>query len=334
MKQMKLLKTTIDLGDDYIDVYQLRFLKDNPRVYACTHGHPNFDNLIDEEQQEVIFDNLIREASVKKLMPEVRRHGGLIEPILIRHDTMEVIEGNSRLAVYRLLLKEDAPGEWNHIPCDIVSSLTEEQQAAFLNQIHVKGKSQWSAYEKANFAYVRKEKGCTLSQIANLFGESEPTIRTRIKAIETMKGNNDGQRSHFSYYDVLVRHPEISKNLYAKPALRDRLLKIILDLGSDDEDTAFTAQELRGKLPVVLNKPKILKKFIAGTVDLDNAYQSAKINRVEERVRQARNLLQDVSKQDVVQLDSNNRNALKQTVKKLSREVDRIEGMLGLGSNG
>ena len=64
--------------------------------------------------------------------------------------------------------------DWEFIPCYIVSSLTEDQQAAFLNQIHVKGKTTWSAYEKANFAYVRKEQGLdaeTRSQ--TLFGESE-----------------------------------------------------------------------------------------------------------------------------------------------------------------
>ena len=33
-----------------------------------------------------------------------------MESILVRHDTMEVIEGNSRLAVYRKLHEQDSGG--------------------------------------------------------------------------------------------------------------------------------------------------------------------------------------------------------------------------------
>lgn len=139
-KDMKILGETILLTNDYLDINALKFLKDNPRVYFCTHGEPNFDDLTDEEKQEKIYRKLLQEPSVKNLKPEVKRHGGLMEPILVRHDTMEVIEGNSRLAVYRRLQQEKAEGEWGLIPCDIVSSLTDKQQAAFLNQIHVKGK--------------------------------------------------------------------------------------------------------------------------------------------------------------------------------------------------
>ena len=39
MKEMKLLGETIPLASDYVSIDTLIFLKDNPRVYACTHGH-------------------------------------------------------------------------------------------------------------------------------------------------------------------------------------------------------------------------------------------------------------------------------------------------------
>ena len=40
-----------------------------------------------------------------------------MEPILVRHDRMEVIEGNSRLAVYRHLNKDQNGDTWQLIPC-------------------------------------------------------------------------------------------------------------------------------------------------------------------------------------------------------------------------
>lgn len=325
MKEMRLLGQTISLNDDYLDVDKLKFLQDNPRVYASTHGVPNFNDLTEEQQQDVILKKLLQEPSVKNLKPEIRRHGGLIEPILVRLDTMEVIEGNSRLAVYRELKKAEPRGDWESIPCDIVSSLTERQQAAFLNQIHVKGKTKWSAYEKANFAYVRRKKGCTFGDIATLFGETEMTIRTRVKEIELMNGNDDNDQSHFSYYSVLVRKKDISQAMDERNDLREFLLKKIRILGSDDEDNDFTAQELRKKLPDVLKKPKVLDKYVKDEIGLDEAYQRARISRVEEKVRQAKDLLDDVTWTEVLSLEKPRFNAFKQDVRKLSRVVKRID---------
>ena len=98
--------------------------------------------------------------------------------------------------------------------------------------------------------------------------------------------------------------------------------------GPDDEHSDFTAQDLRKKLPVILKKPKVIKRYIEGKIDLDQGYQIAKISRVEERVKQAKNLLDEVSKQEVKQLEKNALNSLKQHVKRLSREVVRIENMI------
>ena len=326
-KSMKILGETIPLSNDYLHIDELKFLKDNPRVYACTHGEPNFDGRTSEEQQELIFKKLLQEPSVKNLEPEVKRHGGLMEPILVRHDTMEVIEGNSRLAVYRHFHQKKTEGEWEYIPCEIVSRLTDDQQAAFLNQIHVKGKTSWSAYEKANFAYVRQERGWSLENIAEVFGESIGTIRTRVKVIETMKKNEDNERSHFSYYDVLVRSAEISEAM-KKEGVSGFLLTKIQNFGPTDEDGDFTAQELRKKLPVILKKPKVLTKYLEGKIDLDEGYQIAKVSQVEEKVQQAMNLLNEVSQKDMVQLDTSRFNAFKQDVRKLTREVARLNKMI------
>ena len=324
---MKILGETVDVSDDYIEIYKLKFLKDNPRVYSCTHGETDFDKKTEEEQQEIILEKLKEEPSVKNLKPDIKRHGGLMEPILIRHDTMEVIEGNSRLAVYRVLNAGHEEGDWEMIPCHVVSKLTDRQQAAYLNEIHVKGKTQWSAYEKANFAYVRKDKGMGFSEIAELFGESETTIRIRIKSIEMMKNNEDDERPHFTYYDVLVRNKEIREQM-KKAGGFNKLLLDIKKLGSDEENNTFTAQDLRGKLPIVLKKPKVLKKYIAGEITLGQAHQRAKISSVEENVKEATALLDDISQLRVSQLEQERFNAFKQDVRKLSRETARIENMM------
>ena len=212
-KTIAILGESIDVASGRRDISSLRFLQENPRVYTVTHGQAGFESKPPEEQQEEIFLALRNEPSVKNLQADIRRHGGLMEPILIRHDTNEVIEGNSRLAVYRLLHEDEGNGRWAKIDCDIVSRLTDEQQTAYLNQIHIKGKTKWTAYEKANFAYVSQKKGYSYSDMVDLFGETEPTIRTRVKVIEAMLENEDGEQSNFSYYDVIVRNQKIKSEI-------------------------------------------------------------------------------------------------------------------------
>ena len=327
---MKILGEPIAYDEDYKQIDTLKFLKDNPRVYAVTHGEPDFDQKPEEEQQDTIFGKLKVEPSVKNLIREVERHGGLIEPILVRLDTREVIEGNSRLAVYLILRDRGASGEWDMIPCHLISTLTDEQQAAFLNQIHVKGKTQWSAYEKANFAYVRKINGWPVPRIAKLFGESVPTIYKRIKAIKMMRDSADSELNHFSYYDVLVRQPEISAKMAEYPEFRDRLFDAIRNLEPRDAQR-FTAQDLRNRLPAIIKKPKILSRYVNGDVELEEAWDRAKISPAEQRAKQALALLEEISRTDVDGLHRNSLNSLTQAVRKLDREIGRLRGMVGIG---
>ena len=328
MKNIKILNDIIRVGNDDIAIHKLKFLKDNPRVYACTHGQRNFADLSLEEQQDFIYKALKDQPSVKNLRPDVERNGGLMEPVLIRRDTNEVIEGNSRLAVYRMLNEKDPDSEqWQSIPCEVVSKLSDEQMAAFLSQIHVKGKTQWTAYEKANFAYVKKEGGLDFEKISELFGESQATIRTRVKVIETMRKNRDEKLSHFSYYDVVVRSKEISKKMNEARDFRTTVLRQIKALGDDPNANPFNAQDLRNKLPVVLKKEKVLKKYRDGKIDLDQAYQRARISKAEEKVKQATDLLSDIAKSDVRDLTASDSNALKYAVKKLCKEATRLRKM-------
>ena len=228
-------------------------------------------------------------------------------------------------------MKKRRTENWELIPCNIVSSLTDDQQIAFLNQIHVKGKTKWSAYEKANFAYVQKER-LTPKKIADLFGESEMTIRTRIKVIETMRTSDDTNRSHFSYYDVLVRNVDISKEIKENKDLRKVLFERIRNLGNveDEESLDFTALELRKKLPVIIQKPKVLKKYIQGDppLDLDTAYQSAKISNAQQKVRESTAILDGIERKDIISLDRNDLNALDQDLRKLVRTTDRINKIM------
>ena len=104
-----------------------------------------------------------------------------------------------------------------------------------------------------------------LRDIAYRFGETENEIEKRIRIISMMKENGDTDRSHFSYYDVLVRNRRDFKRRIMIE--NDR----IAGGGSGGKSSNLHPRvrrtlnllhlELRNKLPVILSKPKVLKKI-------------------------------------------------------------------------
>lgn len=88
------------------EVYQqdLLFYKDNPRVYSALRENGN-----DNPTQTEIQEKMCSMEHVKELKSQIQQNGGLIEPLVVveRNSRLVVLEGNSRLAAYRLLAAGD-----------------------------------------------------------------------------------------------------------------------------------------------------------------------------------------------------------------------------------
>ena len=304
------------------EIDQLLFLPDNPRVYAAIREMSDFTDLTTEEKQVRIYERLLREPSVKNLIPEIKRDGGLQEPIIIRHDTLQVIEGNSRLAAYKKLRDDTNEEKWTRIRCLVVSSLTDDQQTRLLGQTHLHGRTEWSPYSKALFCFrwVEEERK-PAATLAELSGLSSQAIKTNAEIINLMKENNDDKLSRFSYYDVLVRSRAISSAIGRRPALRDTLFSQI-------KDGNFTAQDMRDHLPAIINKPKILSKFEKGNIPLDEAFDRAKISSTEQRLKKVRDGLNDIEKRDINGLEYNEIKAVQQVVRQIRQRLDRVSAMI------
>ena len=302
-------------------IHELNFLPNNPRVYAAIRGMPGFDDLIPEEKQALIYERLLQEPSVRNLKPQIERDGGLQDPIIVKMHGRQVIEGNSRLAVYRKLWEETRDDRWARIRCLVVPELTDDQQTRLLAQAHLIGKTDWSPYAKALlcFRWVEEE-GNTAAKLAQLSGISTRTINKSVKVIQLMKDNDDDKLSHFSYYDVLVTNRKISTTMAKRPALKDTLFKQI-------KAEAFTAQEMRDRVPTVIQKPKILRKFENG-VTLEDAYDRAKISGTQRRLKRICDGLDDIEKSDIQGLEHNEVGAVRQILRKIRRNLKRVSDMI------
>ena len=93
----------------------LRFYPENPRVYSivCSNGQ--------DPTQGEIERTLVEMEHVKQLRNSIKLNGGLTDPVLVRDKSFVVLEGNSRLAAYRLLAQKD-PIKWDLIKCKVYRS--------------------------------------------------------------------------------------------------------------------------------------------------------------------------------------------------------------------
>ena len=305
-----------------IPIDQLHFLPDNPRVYAAIREMADFDGLTPEEKQLRIYERLLQEASVKNLIPEIRRDGGLQDPITVRWDTRQVIEGNSRLAAYRKLADESDDDRWINIRCLVVTKLTDDQQTRLLGQAHLHGKTDWSPYAKALFCFrwVSEDKR-HVSTLSNLSGISPAEIKKNVHTIELMKANDDNKLSHFSYYNVLVRSRPISAAIADSSELKQTVLAQI-------KSEPFTAQEMRERLPTVIAKPRILRKYEKGEVSLEDAYDRAKISGAEQRLKKVRDGLDDIELDDIAPLEHHEIKSIQQVVRQIRQRLKRVGNMV------
>ena len=117
-----------------IDQKNLFFWPENPRIYSAVHvggGNPS---------QKDIYNRLKKMEHVRQLVKDIKQNDGLIDPIIVRGGSMEVLEGNSRLAAYRFLAERN-PLKWNRIRCRILPPDTDRSLIfTLLSQYHVTGK--------------------------------------------------------------------------------------------------------------------------------------------------------------------------------------------------
>jgi len=243
----------------------LRFYPDNPRVYTFLRADGKVPT------QEDIRDRLLELEHVKRLINDIRENGGLIEPLIVRDGTLEVLEGNSRLAAYRFLAKGD-PIKWGPVKCTILPKDVDDSLVfALLGEYHIKGKKDWAPYEQAGFLYRRyKRHNADIKALAVEINISSKKIKHLIDTYEFMETNGEVDVNRWSYFDEYLKSHKIKKARKEFPQLD----KIILEKVRAAE--IERAVDIRSQLPVICAAPgAALEKLVSGEWSFDKAYRHA-----------------------------------------------------------
>jgi hypothetical protein len=242
----------------------LKFFADNPRVYSVVRANGR------QPSQEEIQERLCEMEHVKELREDIKRNGGLIEPLIVRQGTFEVLEGNSRLAAYRQLASKE-PIKWGVVKCTLLpEDIDDSLVFALLGQVHIKGKKDWAPYEQAGFLHRRcKNHNIAPKTLAEEVGLSVKKVNHLIDTYEFMVNNDEEDINRWSYYDEYLKSNKI-KRARAKLPQMDEIVIASIKSGSIER-----AMDLRDQLPAVCASAPILRRYAEGKITLDEAYARA-----------------------------------------------------------
>lgn len=241
----------------------LKFFVENPRIYSVLRKGRDT-----EPSQEEIQAKLLKMEHVRELIVDIRRDGGLTDPIIVRRGTLEVLEGNSRLAAYRYLAELN-PLKWSMIKVRLLpEDVNDTLVLALLGQYHLKGKTAWPPFEKAGFLYRRHmDHNVPVDQLALEVGETKHRVGQLVRVYAFMVRHDQDEKDRWSYYD------EYLKSQYIKKVRDDDLDRLVVQKVTTG--AISRAVDIRDKLAVICKAPKALKKFKVGDIDFEDAYKAA-----------------------------------------------------------
>jgi hypothetical protein len=124
----------------FLSHQELKFYPENPRLYSLVRADEKVPS------QKEIEEKLAQMDHVKTLIQSIKANGGLTDPLIVRDGDYVVVEGNSRLAAYRLLAQRE-PIKWGMVKCKLLpKDISEDLIFLLLGEYHIIGRKDWQPY--------------------------------------------------------------------------------------------------------------------------------------------------------------------------------------------
>ena len=300
----------------------LKFYSENPRVYSVL----NVDGT--EITQEEIEKHMCNLEHVKQLKTSIESNGGLIDPLIVRDGDFTVLEGNSRLAAYRLLCEKD-PVIWGKVKCKVLpANISDAAIFNLLGQYHIIGRKDWDPFEQANYLYRRhKETKIPIDAMAQELGISNAKARKMIEVIEFMISKNDNKKRNWSYYEEYLKNSGIKKFRETNPDLDDTIADSIKS-GAIGE-----ASDIRklGQVAQVGDKQskKIMQKVANREMSIYDGYdeiqESGKLDDAIKKLKKFRNYITDDNFEKQLLSNQKNIDEAKYEINTILRRLNKIQ---------
>ncbi len=303
----------------------LRFFPENPRIYSLVWDDG------EEPDQASIQAALAGMEHVKELVQSIRANGGVTDPLFVLDGTNTVLEGNSRLAAYRLLEKED-PIRWAKVKCDVISSVDDDDIFSLLAQYHIVGRKDWAPYEQAGIFWRRRQEGVSLDQIAQEvsdLGLSTRKIRHWIAVYDMMVKYNDRAAHRWSYYDELLKSRDIQRAREQNPEFDKVVVKKI------KTGEIAKADDVRKKVQKIAKAGgKTLTKFLQTPKSLEECFEKAEARGVNnvllQKMHRFREVIGDPDvREDLLAMPDGQQKKCLYEMKRIRAAIEKLTKLLG-----
>jgi len=247
-----------------VPVNDLKYYVENPRIYSIISSDGGVPDQGEIEKRLKNMDH------VKVLMHSIRGNGGLTDPLIVRDGDNVVLEGNSRLAAYRILAGMDSV-KWGLVRCKILPKAIDESLIfSLLGQYHIIGRTDWAPFEQAGYLYRRHKKHhVDIDKMAVEIGLGKSEVKRLIDVYSFMVKHEENETNRWSYYEEYLKHNTIkqARNNFST------LDKIIVEkIKSGEIEKAI---DIREKLTKIVSIDKVLNDFIKGKADFEDCYEKA-----------------------------------------------------------
>lgn len=213
-----------------------------------------------------------KSSSYSALKESIRVNRGIINPIIVnkRADgSLVVIEGNTRLQIYKEFVKAEPDGPWNEILAIVYDNVDDYYIHSIRLQIHLVGPRDWDPFSKAKYLdeLYHKEK-LPMEKIISLCGGKSAEIHKLIDAYQDMtkyyipkaeEVGLDPNPQEFSKFAEL-QNRSIINALVVHGFEKSNFAEWVINGNVDN------AQNVR-KLPAILANPKAKSVFLKRNIN-------------------------------------------------------------------
>lgn len=243
---------------------------ENPRIRKWVEQYgskPTFDQMLlalgagssDPEAGSTVTFQSLKES--------IRAHGGITNPIIVQptgNGRYRVVEGNTRVAIFRSFLEDKVPGTWDRIPSLIYDELPDAEVEAIRLQCHIVGPRQWDPYSKAKYLDHLLNVECVpLSRIVDLCGGRKREITEYVDAYRDMEkyyrpileSDSDFDPQRFSAF-IELQKANVKASIFETSFTLTDFARWVSNRNIDPLNTVRA-------LPRILKNPQAKAKFLA-----------------------------------------------------------------------
>lgn len=236
-------------------------------------SNPRIANYLDLYAEEDITSDVMAlllgttADSCASLRESIKENGGIIHPIIVNRQAdgkYIVIEGNTRLQIYRDFCKGNVPGKWDHIKAVVHDNLDTDTMHSIRLQAHLIGTREWDPYSKAKYLnYLANEEHMPMNALISYCGGTSKAseIKHMIAAYQDMQQYYRPLCDDDTMFDIKKFHGFVelqNRNIVESLVLHGYTKKDFSKWMVEDRFSKL--QDVR-KLPDILNSKKASLAF-------------------------------------------------------------------------